>query len=73
MRLLKSKGHFNSFKVQFAFHQAFGVAKALQANQNTDSLSTRKQQFESEFTEWITAQNAWIEAHGIPGADLRPW
>ena len=47
--------------------------RALQANQNTDSLSTRKQQFESEFAEWITAQNAWIEAHGIPGADLRPW
>ena len=47
--------------------------RALQANQNTDSLATRKQQFESEFAEWITAQNAWIEAHGIPGADLRPW
>jgi PHD/YefM family antitoxin component YafN of YafNO toxin-antitoxin module len=47
--------------------------RALQANQNTDSLSTRKQQFESEFAEWITAQNAWIEAHGIPGADVRPW
>jgi PHD/YefM family antitoxin component YafN of YafNO toxin-antitoxin module len=47
--------------------------RALQANQNTDSLTTRKQQFESEFAEWITAQNAWIEAHGIPGADLRPW
>ena len=47
--------------------------RALQAKQNTESLSTRKQQFESEFAEWITAQNAWIEAHGIPGADLRPW
>jgi PHD/YefM family antitoxin component YafN of YafNO toxin-antitoxin module len=47
--------------------------RALQANQNTDSLATRKQQFESEFAEWITAQNAWIEAHGIPGADVRPW
>jgi len=47
--------------------------RALQANQNTDSLATRKQQFESEFAEWIAAQNAWVETHGIPGADLRPW
>jgi len=46
---------------------------ALQANQNTASLATRKQQFESEFAEWITAQNAWVETHGIPGADIRPW
>ena len=47
--------------------------RALQAKQNTESLSTRKQQFESQFAEWIKAQNAWIETHGVPGADLRPW
>ena len=47
--------------------------RVLQANQNTDSLATRKQQFESEFAQWITAQNAWVETHGTPGADLRPW
>jgi prevent-host-death family protein len=47
--------------------------RALQANQNTASLATRMQQFESEFAEWIVAQNAWVETHGIPGADLRPW
>lgn len=47
--------------------------RALQANQNTDSLATRKQQFESEFAQWITDQNAWVDAHGVPGADMRPW
>ncbi|NBX55904.1 MAG: type II toxin-antitoxin system Phd/YefM family antitoxin [Betaproteobacteria bacterium] len=47
--------------------------RALQANQKTASLATRKQEFESEFAEWITAQNAWVEKNGIPGADLRPW
>jgi PHD/YefM family antitoxin component YafN of YafNO toxin-antitoxin module len=47
--------------------------RVLQANQNTDSLATRKQQFESEFAQWITAQNAWVETHGTTGADLRPW
>ena len=47
--------------------------RVLQAGQNTARLAKRKQQFESEFAEWITAQNAWVEPHGIPGADLRPW
>jgi PHD/YefM family antitoxin component YafN of YafNO toxin-antitoxin module len=47
--------------------------RALQANQNADSLATRKQQFESEFAEWIASQNAWVDSHGVPGADLRPW
>ena len=47
--------------------------RVLQAGQNTASLAKRKQQFESEFAEWFTAQNAWVETHGIPGADLRPW
>ena len=47
--------------------------KALQANQQASSPSARKQAFESEFSEWITAQNAWVEAHGVPGEDLRPW
>ncbi len=46
---------------------------ALQANQQTSSLSARKQAFESEFSEWITAQNALVETHGVPGEDLRPW
>lgn len=47
--------------------------RALQANQNTDSLATRKQQFESEFAQWISTQNAWVDTHGVPGTDLRPW
>ena len=45
----------------------------IQANQQTSSLSARKQAFESEFSEWITAQNGWVETHGVPGEDLRPW
>jgi len=45
----------------------------IQANQQTSSLRARKQAFESEFNEWMTAQNAWVETHGVPGEDLRPW
>jgi hypothetical protein len=29
--------------------------------------------FETEFSDWISAQNNWVEKNGIPGADLRPW
>ena len=47
--------------------------RALQANQNNSSLATRKKEFENEFGDWIAAQNSWVEKHGIPGADLRPW
>ncbi len=47
--------------------------RALQANQQSGSLSARKQAFECEFKEWIAAQNAWLEACGVPGEDLRPW
>ena len=47
--------------------------RALQANQNNTSLASRKKKFEAEFGEWIAAQNTWVEKHGIPGADLRPW
>lgn len=45
----------------------------LQDNQQKSSPTARKQAFEAEFGEWIAAQNAWTEAHGIPGQDLRPW
>ncbi len=47
--------------------------QALQAQQDKTSLAERKRAFESEFREWIAAQNARIDSHGIPGADLRPW
>jgi hypothetical protein len=33
----------------------------------------RKKEFESEFGDWIAAENARVESHGVPGADLRPW
>ena len=46
---------------------------ALQANQNSTSLAARKKKFETEFGDWIAAQNTWVEKQGIPGADLRPW
>lgn len=47
--------------------------QALKAGQNKASHSARKQAFEAEFAGWIADQNAFVEAHGIPGADLRPW
>jgi PHD/YefM family antitoxin component YafN of YafNO toxin-antitoxin module len=47
--------------------------RVLQANQNKASPAALKQAFESEFGDWIAAQNTWVENQGIPGADLRPW
>ncbi len=47
--------------------------QALQAGQGRASLAARKKAFEAEFGDWIAAQNARVEAHGVPGADLRPW
>ncbi|NBT79270.1 MAG: hypothetical protein EBT04_12615, partial [Betaproteobacteria bacterium] len=46
---------------------------ALTANQDKRSRAARRKEFEAEFGEWISAQNDRFEAHGIPGADLRPW
>jgi hypothetical protein len=37
------------------------------------SLSSKSCPFETEFGDWIAAQNSWVESKGIPGADLRPW
>ena len=47
--------------------------QALQVNHDKARRAARKKAFESEFGDWIAAQNARIETHGIPGADLRPW
>lgn len=47
--------------------------QALQATHDKASRAARRKAFEAEFGEWIAAQNALFEAHGIPGADLRPW
>jgi PHD/YefM family antitoxin component YafN of YafNO toxin-antitoxin module len=47
--------------------------QALQAHHDKASRAARKSAFESEFREWIAAQNARIDSQGIPGADLRPW
>jgi hypothetical protein len=36
-------------------------------------FSSESSQFETEFSDWIAAQNNWVEKYGIPGADLLPW
>jgi prevent-host-death family protein len=46
---------------------------ALQGGHDKAASAARKKAFEAEFGEWIAAQNARFETHGIPGADLRPW
>jgi PHD/YefM family antitoxin component YafN of YafNO toxin-antitoxin module len=47
--------------------------EALRATHDKASRTARRKAFEAEFGEWIAAQNARVETHGIPGADLRPW
>ena len=47
--------------------------QALKQQQSQPSLAQRKKAFETEYASWITAQNALVEAHGIPGEELRPW
>ncbi len=40
------------------------------ANHDKASRAARKKAFEAEFGDWIAAQNARVDTHGIPGADL---
>lgn len=47
--------------------------QALLRQKDQGDHAARKQAFETEFGDWIADQNARVEAHGIPGADLRPW
>jgi len=47
--------------------------QALHASQDKASRVARKKAFEAEFADWIDAENARFETHGVPGADLRPW
>ncbi len=47
--------------------------QALLAQQDQAGRAERKRAFEAEFGDWIAAQNARFDSHGIPGADLRPW
>lgn len=47
--------------------------QALKTHHEKLSRAARKKAFEAEYGEWIAIQNARFEAHGIPGADLRPW
>ncbi len=47
--------------------------QALQAHHDKAGRAARRKEFESEFADWIAAQNACVEKYGIPGADLRPW
>lgn len=47
--------------------------EALRGHHDRVSRAARRKAFEAEYADWIAAQNARIETHGIPGADLRPW
>lgn len=47
--------------------------EVLRASPGEASRAARKKAFEAEFGDWIAAQNARFEAHGVPGAGLRPW
>ena len=47
--------------------------QALIAHHDKASRAARKRAFETEFGDWLAAQNARLETHGIPGAELRPW
>lgn len=46
---------------------------ALQSSRDRAALAARKKAFEAEYADWIAAQNARVDAHGVPGEDLRPW
>lgn len=47
--------------------------QALLAKHDKASRAARKKAFEAEFGDWIAAENARVEEHGIPGSELRPW
>jgi prevent-host-death family protein len=47
--------------------------QSLKADQGKASGAARRKAFEAEFGAWISDQNAWVEVHGVPGSDLRPW
>jgi hypothetical protein len=49
------------------------VILSAEHNHDKTNRTARRKKFEAEYREWIAAQNARFEAHGIPGADLRPW
>ena len=45
----------------------------LETRCETANRVEQKKLFETEFSEWIVAQNAYVEARGIPSSDMRPW
>lgn len=47
--------------------------QVLKTGQDKARRAARKKAFEAEFGDWIAAENDRVKAHGIPGADLRPW
>jgi len=47
--------------------------QAQQARHDRARRAARKKAFESEFGDWIAAENARVERQAIPGEDLRPW
>lgn len=47
--------------------------QALVARHDKAGAAARRKAFEAQYRDWISQQNAQVEAHGIPGSDLRPW
>jgi hypothetical protein len=46
---------------------------ALNEKQSQAGREERKLAFDAQFGDWIAAENARVDAFGIPGAELRPW
>lgn len=63
---IEKAGHIDSVILSASDYQALLA-------QQTSTPQARKKAFEAEFGDWIAAQNAWVEAHGIPVEELRPW
>lgn len=64
---IEKAGHIDSVILSLEQYQT------LQAVQGKTDRTARKKAFENEFGDWIMAQNAIVENHGIPGAELRSW
>jgi hypothetical protein len=47
--------------------------QALKTSHDKAGRTACRNAFESEFGDWIAAQNDRVEKLGIPGSDLRPW
>jgi hypothetical protein len=59
--------------------QATAVGPAAEPERAHGALKDKVQRtnhrkaFEAAFADWIAEQNDCLRAHGVPGAELRPW